>query len=128
MKDWILRKVFLSSGRKFIPVKKKSKFKYYLLILHPKVPIIDCSKIILYHCYITSPRCRCLRNVGCTALGNAGGARSEERGARIEELTQCLSHFQTPCALYLTAVKREKFAKNKKNTVKERLAFSLFKV
>ena len=29
---------------------------------------------------------------------------------------------------YLTAVKREKFAKNKKNTSKERLPFLLFKV
>ena len=28
----------------------------------------------------------------------------------------------------LTAVKRKKFAKNKKNTSKERLSFSLFKV
>ena len=28
----------------------------------------------------------------------------------------------------LTAVKREKFAKNKKNTAKERLSLSLFKV
>ena len=31
-------------------------------------------------------------------------------------------------ALVWTAVKRKKFAKNKKNTSKERLSFSLFKV
>ena len=31
-------------------------------------------------------------------------------------------------SVHLTAVKREKFAKNKENTSKERLSFSLFKV
>ena len=39
-----------------------------------------------------------------------------------------VAHFYSVLSFQLTAVKREKFAKNKKNTSKERLSFLLFKV
>ena len=50
----------------------------------------------------------------------------ERSGARVK--TERRTGERSTSAACLTAVKREKFAKNKKNTSKERLSLLLFKV
>ena len=46
----------------------------------------------------------------------------------MRDARMCDVRIQRKPRARLTAVKREKFAKNKKNTSKERLSFLLFKV